>query len=472
MDFDFDFGELETDATLPDLLVALYQGRFTGSLRLSRDEELTRIRFERGLPTWVDCEPELTSLGEALAQAGRFSQPEFESLSSYMRLRHCREEVALIRLQMLSPKELLVALRDRSRQRILACFGWTSGDYELEGTVRTAPEHKSPALDPLPLVIDGMRKEWGSERIHAALKEHLDRYPVPTPTGTEFLQKRADDDPLRLFAEAVDGTRSLASLTQESGTAGALASAWLLQALGWVRFRPTPVIDLHADPTANLEFEITVADGSDANAQAPREKAAADDPTPNRAAALDALGQEILERHAQSADANHYQVLGIASDADMRSVKLAYIQLAKRFHPDALATVEQPEIRQAANQLFARIAKAHNTLSNAARRKEYDAALGGSSAEDADRLGQAELAYRKAEILIRAGNFNGAEELLRPAVELWPDESAYWAALGWVLYKKSPPDLDQARVHLEHALELDPENAEAREHLDRVRASR
>ena len=51
---------------------------------------------------------------------------------------------------------------------------------------------------------------------------------------------------------------------------------------------------------------------------------------------------------------------------------------------------------------------------------------------------QAEALFRKAEILLRAGNFGGALEFLRPAVAIWPNECAYQSALGWALYKKTP----------------------------------
>ena len=69
---------------------------------------------------------------------------------------------------------------------------------------------------------------------------------------------------------------------------------------------------------------------------------------------------------------------------------------------------------------------------------------------------------------MRVGNFRGALEFLEPAVELWPDEAAYQAALGWALYKKAPPESDRAREHLERALELDPSVAATALHLSVV----
>jgi hypothetical protein len=47
-------------------------------------------------------------------------------------------------------------------------------------------------------------------------------------------------------------------------------------------------------------------------------------------------------------------------------------------------------------------------------------------------------------------------ELLKPAVELWPEEAAYQAALGWAYFKVLPPNRAMAMKHVEKALKIDP----------------
>ncbi len=64
---------------------------------------------------------------------------------------------------------------------------------------------------------------------------------------------------------------------------------------------------------------------------------------------------------------NHYQLLGIPSDADLKRIKTAYRSLAKRFHPDTNKGSET------ATELFRQINEAYRILSDSRLRKLYDA---------------------------------------------------------------------------------------------------
>ena len=154
---------------------------------------------------------------------------------------------------------------------------------------------------------------------------------------------------------------------------------------------------------------------------------------------------------------------GLSDAAKGAEVKASYLQAAKRYHPDALAKAGlDEETRLHANNVFARISKAYSVLSNKRQRAEYDEAQNETEGPiDAERLASAESMFRKGEVLLRSGNFAGAIEFLRPAVELWPDESDYCSALGWALYRKMPSEPVLARKQLERAVELAPESATA-----------
>ena len=172
------------------------------------------------------------------------------------------------------------------------------------------------------------------------------------------------------------------------------------------------------------------------------------------------LRREISEKHARLGELDYYALLGLEPACDAAAIKRAYHLAAKTYHPDTLARSGlDAASRGEANRVFAEISKAHATLADPERRRRYDEdRRGEGGAIDANRLANAENLYRKGEILMRQGNFRGAFDFLKPAVELWPDECAYQSALGWTYYKKTPSEPEAARAHLERALAIDGED--------------
>jgi molecular chaperone DnaJ len=76
---------------------------------------------------------------------------------------------------------------------------------------------------------------------------------------------------------------------------------------------------------------------------------------------------------------DYYEVLGVPRDADTKTIKEAFRQLARRYHPDISA---EPD----AEQRFKEVAEAYGMLSDPARRASYDAqgsaGLAGATSED------------------------------------------------------------------------------------------
>ncbi|WP_372739626.1 DnaJ C-terminal domain-containing protein [Neptunomonas sp.] len=62
---------------------------------------------------------------------------------------------------------------------------------------------------------------------------------------------------------------------------------------------------------------------------------------------------------------DYYKLLGVAHDADTKTIKTAYRKLARKYHPDV-----NPE--EGAEEKFKEVAEAYEVLKNAERRAEYD----------------------------------------------------------------------------------------------------
>ena len=70
-----------------------------------------------------------------------------------------------------------------------------------------------------------------------------------------------------------------------------------------------------------------------------------------------------------NAQENYYAILGIPTNADMDTVKRAYRQLARRYHPDISESGDATEMK--------RINRAYAVLGDPEKRRHYDAAMGG-----------------------------------------------------------------------------------------------
>jgi curved DNA-binding protein CbpA len=192
-------------------------------------------------------------------------------------------------------------------------------------------------------------------------------------------------------------------------------------------------------------------------------------PAPVAATALagDASFRLEAEQRAAADKQSFYEVLGVASNALTPAIAAAYFQLAKRWHPDRLAP-EHADLRDLAMRIFARIGEAHRVLSDAERRREYDATLqdgGEESAEDQEqvqRLLRASNNFQKAQVFLKRSNVPAAAEAARLALEDAPDEADHIALVAWLGATKPDADVPGALKEIDRAAKLEPMNLRVR----------
>lgn len=85
--------------------------------------------------------------------------------------------------------------------------------------------------------------------------------------------------------------------------------------------------------------------------------------------------KRILDLYYRLDDLDHYTLLGVAKDADKKTVKRAYFELAAMTHPDRYFNKKLGSFKPKMESLFGRVTEAHDTLIDLERRPEYDAYL-------------------------------------------------------------------------------------------------
>ena len=159
-------------------------------------------------------------------------------------------------------------------------------------------------------------------------------------------------------------------------------------------------------------------------------------------AALAERRQEIVTR-AQTIDKqNYFEMLGITPQTPAEDAKNAYIALAKTWHPDRLPSALH-DVKEQCARVFARMSEAHQTLTDAEKRKRYLTLMkeGGETPEAQQEIQNvigAAVQFQKAEICLKKNDLAQAEELARRALQMDPNQADYIALLAWIESLKDP----------------------------------
>jgi DnaJ-domain-containing protein 1 len=209
-----------------------------------------------------------------------------------------------------------------------------------------------------------------------------------------------------------------------------------------VAARPPPAAPAPRPAVAATKPAMPAAKPASAPAAArPPVPAPAAPPTATPAPSSSALDTKALQALvAKLAKADHFEVLGVAQGATGAQIKIAYFQLAKVYHPDAVPTDAPAEARKLAADVFARVSEAWGVLGDDGKRATYlDGLKTGAGTEvDVLHIFKAEEAFNAGTLLIKARRYQEALPKLEEAIKLNADEAEFHMWKGWCQFLLSP----------------------------------
>jgi tetratricopeptide (TPR) repeat protein len=437
-------------SALPVLLVDLGRRRFSGILEVRDGQVSKQFTWAEGVPTLAESSRPSERLAATLAERGYLDASARARLEQHHRATGRRELACAVELRLLAPSELLEAVREHLRGCLVQIFSWRTLESELRAAEAEAAA--GPGIDPLAVVQEGIECHWSLERVVESLGAKASRHATAEPGARALAKRLRGGDDVDQLLSALDGHRTLGECLYSAATPRAFATAWLLDAAGTLSYADAPPREEGASEEPEIEVVV-----SDRVAMCGDASSSPDGPDADVAGGRQAaeLRAEVERIHAAMDGHSYYQLLTVEPGAETAEIRQAYRAAAKRLHPDALARLGLDDLKEKANELFSRISLAHATLTDPARRREYDESCDGSTQETADRLVRAETLYRKALVLLRAGRFADAVPPLESCVSLWPEEAVYHSDLGWALFKIAVPRHAEARAALERAVQLD-----------------
>ncbi len=129
-------------------------------------------------------------------------------------------------------------------------------------------------------------------------------------------------------------------------------------------------------------------------------------------------------------------MLDIPREATQEETESAFLELAKRWHPDRLPPELAP-VREFCSRVFARMGEARTSLIDAEQRARYMRLLADGSGspemqEAVARVVEAAGNFQKAEVCFKRNDLAQAESLCQKALQLDPTQPDYVALLAWL----------------------------------------
>jgi curved DNA-binding protein CbpA len=430
---------------VPALLRDVYVGRMTGLLSFVRGWERRSVRFISGNIVHADTNAPGGHLGDLIVRHGLLQREELSRALAQARRTGRRLGAVLVEEGLLDKSLLDDSIELHVADTLMKVFGWPDGQWEFEEQQADAYSafDVTLAVSTGDLILHAVRSLDDPDVVRYCLGE-LDR--ILTPSSDPLLRfqriKLGPDDAFLL--SRVDGAHSTRDvLATAPGSAEAAERAlYGLLSVGLVEYAP-----------------------------AAREE--------EKAAAPEALRQEILEAYRGRAARTHFEVLGVAREAGAAEVRSAYARLARRLHPDIQHDPALADLKPQIESVFARLGEAVRVLGDPDRRIAYESTLLLSTLREHEPEPPA--AAPAAPPADPEGEQRQADELLSAAEAMYA-EGRYWDALkqcedllplahgktrrrARVLLAectlKNPLWRKQAEEELLGAIQEDPDSAEA-----------
>jgi tetratricopeptide (TPR) repeat protein len=429
-------GSLER-VPFPALLHHLHGLRATGVLHLESGKKRKWIELRDGHPAAVRSNLLNECLGHHLLRTERIQQADLDESRRHMKGGRLQGEI-LVALEILSEDEITAALQSQADEKLFEVFAWDEGTFRFEkGATLERANAIGMKRSPANLILHGVRTRFSGERIQAFFRSHADCAVAPGGSPYYTFQEVDLEPDQEALLRDLDGTRRVSEVLAGDSSQSLARTLYALVATGLLALRGGPV------PGAQPEAPQRAARAGSAPREGGLERAS-----------LEAMAARFSAQ-------NYFEILGVTPSATDADVEEAYVTLAEDIHPDRYSGSSEA-LRRVAEEVFAHVTRAYETLSDPRRRGEYildKRREEREAAKEEEGLKALEAArqFQRGEALLNSRAYEDALAHFGRALELNPNEGDYHTHYGWTLHLCHPseaPIIEEAMEHVRRGLKL------------------
>jgi hypothetical protein len=301
-------GDLRED-DVASLVARMWREQFTGRVGFRRGEAQKAIYFEDGRPVFATSNLPHDRMGDLLYREGKITREQHARSREIVAETGRRMGEILVEMGFLKRRELLPAVRRHVEDIVYSLFAWDTGTYATSPGDGAKDEKIRLAAHPTAIVLEGIRRKMGIERLRARLGPPTT---VIAPLKRDDIAQVLSDGDLspdeKRAADLFDGRRTLGDVMAmpelNLDEVGVYQLAHGLAALGLAR-----VIDRGR--------EITDSGRQTTGVSAPSS-------TITGAADLAIDRERVLAKHAHVREADYFVILGVRRDATSFEIRRAY----------------------------------------------------------------------------------------------------------------------------------------------------
>jgi tetratricopeptide (TPR) repeat protein len=344
------------ETSFPSLLRALAETRRTAVVRLARGPIEKHVVFDAGVP--VECESNLLheSLGRVLVAQGKLAEADYQrALSMSVAEERSLAEV-LIASQLVPTYDLFRVMQQSLAHKLLDVFAWREGTFRI---LADAPEVESPLrVNVGQLVVTGVLRFAPQAQVDAAIGalvgQALGVHPEP-PIALESVRlgtKHSRAVQILRTRLRLDELMAKANLAPEEVT----RLVYALAVLGIVA--PANTLPAEVRPAVAPAVSSSVAAASITPPPAPQGVSAVSE------AEERTRRDELMALYMRHRRGDAFDLLGLATSADLLQITSAYRHAAERVAPWQFTSAGLAPVADKAEELFLALARAYAELAD------------------------------------------------------------------------------------------------------------